>query len=107
MPTEKAFRFYVRSLVAGRMTTAAAQRVRAELSEVDSMEARIERSSHILTELTRNVGIAAAMPTGSQVLDQIELLALSGGRGLMILVTPDHMVRNRSRLLGQPVTHED
>src|SRR5712672_2969207 len=54
-PTEKAFRFYVRSLVAGRMTTAAAQRVRAELSEVDTMEARVERSSHILTELTRNV----------------------------------------------------
>ena len=39
-----------------RMPSAAAQRVRAELSEVDTVEARVERSSHILTELTRNVG---------------------------------------------------
>src|SRR5438270_11974077 len=85
LPTEKAFRFYVRSLAAGRMPTAAAQRVRAELSELNSVEARVERSSHILTELTQNVGIAAAMPTGGQVLDQIELVALSDGRVLMIL----------------------
>ncbi len=107
MPTEKAFRFYVRSLVAGRMPTAAAQRVHAELSEVDSMEARVERSSHILTELTRNVGIAAALPTGGQVLDQIELLALSDGRVLMILVTRDRMVRNRVVMLGEPVTQDE
>src|SRR5947199_7941704 len=106
MPTEKAFRFYVRSLVAGRMPTAAAQRVRAEMSEVDTMEARIERSSHILTELTHNVGIAAAMP-GGQVLDQIELLALSDGRVLMILVTRDRMVRNRVVILGEPVTQDE
>jgi heat-inducible transcriptional repressor len=107
LPTEKAFRFYVRSLVAGRMTTAIAQRVRAELSEVDSMEGRVERSSHILTELTRNVGIAAAMPTGGQVLDQIELLALSDGRVLMILVTRDRMVRNRVVMLGEPVSQDE
>src|SRR5216683_5572936 len=107
MPTEKAFRFYVRSLVAGRMPTAAAQRVRAEMSEVDTMEARVERSSHILTELTRNVGIAAALPTGGQVLDQIELLSLSEGRVLMILVTRDRMVRNRVVTLGEPVSKDE
>src|SRR5437899_12909088 len=71
VPTEKAFRHYVRLLAAGRIPTAAAQRVHAELSELESIQARIGRSSHILTELTRNVGIAAAMPTGGQVLDQI------------------------------------
>ena len=107
MPTEKAFRVYVRSLAAGRMPAAAAQRVHAELSELDTMEARVERSSHILTELTHNVGIAAAMPTGGQVLDQIELLALSDGRVLMILVTRDRMVRNRVVMLGEPVTQDE
>jgi heat-inducible transcriptional repressor len=107
LPTEKAFRYYVRSLAAGRMPTAAAQRVRAELSEIQTMEDRIERSSHILTELTRNVGIAAALPTGGQVLDQIELLALSEGRVLMILVTRDRMVRNRVVVLGEPVCQDE
>jgi heat-inducible transcriptional repressor len=71
------------------------------------MEARVERSSHILTELTRNVGIAAAMSTGGQVLDQIELLALSDGRVLMILVTRDRMVRNRVVMLGEPVSQDE
>src|SRR5439155_25771308 len=75
LPTEKAFRYYVRSLAAGRIPTAAAQRVHAELRELESMEARIERSSHILTELTQHVGIAAAMSSGGEVLDQIELVA--------------------------------
>ncbi len=107
IPTEKAFRCYVRSLAAGRIPSAAAQRVRAELSELDTVEARVERSSHILTELTRNVGIAAAMPTGSQVLDQIELLSLSEGRVLMILVTRDRMVRNRVVMMGEPVSQND
>jgi heat-inducible transcriptional repressor len=107
VPTEKAFRAYVRSLAAGRIPSAAAQRVRAEMSEVDTVEARVERSSHILTELTRNVGIAAAMPTGAQVLDQIELLLLAEGRVLMILVTRDRMVRNRVVMLGEPVTQDE
>jgi len=66
LPTEKAFRCYVRSLVAGRIPTAAAQRVRAEFSEAESMEALVHRSSHFLTELTHNVGIAAAMPAAAR-----------------------------------------
>jgi heat-inducible transcriptional repressor len=107
VPTEKAFRFYVRSLAAGRIPMAAAQRVHAELIELDSIEQRIERSSRILTELTRNVGIAAALPTGGQVLDQVELLALSDSRILMILVTRDRMVRNRVVLLDEPVTQDE
>lgn len=107
IPTEKAFRCYVRALAAGRIPVAAAQRVHAELSELDTVEARVERSSHILTELTRNVGIAAALPTGGQVLDQIELLSLSEGRVLMILVTRDRMVRNRVVMLGEPVSQNE
>jgi len=107
IPTEKAFRCYVRSLAAGRIPMAAAQRVHAQFSELEGMEARIERTSHILTELTHNVGIAAAMPTGGQVLDQIELLALSEGRVLMILATRDRMVRNRVVVLGEPVTQDE
>src|SRR6476646_3308839 len=47
------------------------------------------------------------MTTGGQVLDQIELLALSDGRVLMILVTRDHMVRNRVVMLGEPVSQDE
>src|SRR5713226_8166280 len=62
VPTEKAFRSYVQSLTARPMAPAEAERVRAELCEAETLEARLEISSHILTHLTRNVGITAALP---------------------------------------------
>src|SRR5208282_62949 len=68
VPTEKAFRSYVQSLAPGRILIANVQRVRAELSQMGSMEARMERSSRMLTEMTRGMGITAAIPTSSQTL---------------------------------------
>ena len=67
----------------------------------------MERSSHILMELTRNVGIAAAIPALAQELDQIELVPLADRRVLMILVTRDHMVRNRVVALDEPISPDD
>jgi len=71
------------------------------------MEERVERSSHLLTELTKNVGIAAAAPALSQTLEQIELVALADRRVLMVLVTRDHMVRNRVVALDEALTQDD
>ena len=107
VPTEKAFRFYVRSLTASRMAAAAAERLRSELSGLDTVGARVERSSYILMELTRNVGIAAAIPALAQELDQIELIPLAESRVLMVLVTRDHMVRNRVVMLDEPARPEE
>jgi heat-inducible transcriptional repressor len=107
VPTEKAFRHYVKSLAAGRMPASDAERLRTMLSEVPTMEARLERSSHILTELTRSMAIAAAMPAQAQALDQIELLPLADRRVLMILVTRDRMVRNRVVALEEPISPEE
>ena len=68
IPTEKAFRSYVQSLTRGRVLVTELQRLRAELSQLSTMEARVERSSHMLTEMTRSVGITAAIPASSQTL---------------------------------------
>src|SRR5512144_2557653 len=70
VPTEKAYRFYVSSLSAARMATAEAERLHNELTSLQTVEARVERSSHILMQLTSNVGIAAAIPEVAQELDQ-------------------------------------
>src|ERR1700685_610543 len=61
IPTEKAFRSYVQSLAPGRLLLAELQRLRNELSQLSTMEARVERSSHMLTEMTRSLGITAAI----------------------------------------------
>ena len=107
VPTEKAFRFYVRSLTASRVASYEAERLRSELAALDTIGARMERSSQVLMELTRNVGIAAAIPAISQELDQIELVPLADRRVLIILVTRDHVVRNRVVALDQAVSPEE
>jgi heat-inducible transcriptional repressor len=107
VPTEKAFRHYVKSLAAGRLPTGDAERLRAQLSEVATIEERVERSSHILSEWTRSVGIAAAIPAYSQALDQIELVPLADRRVLMIVVTRDHRVHNRVVAIEEPISAGD
>ena len=62
IPTGKAFRVFVQALSARRVAPAEAERVASELRALDSVGERMERSSSILTELTRNMGIAAALP---------------------------------------------
>jgi heat-inducible transcriptional repressor len=108
IPTEKAFRSYIGSLLAtNKLLSAEIARLRSDLNRTDSLESRVERTSHMLTEITHNVGIAAAIPTASQVLDQIELLALGERRVLMIVVTTDRTVRQRMVALDEGITQEE
>lgn len=107
VPTEKAFRSYVQSLARSRLLVAELQRLRSELSLMTTMEARVERSSHMLMEMTSSVGITAAIPTSSQTLDQVELIGLADQRVLMVVVTRDRMVRNRVVSLGEPVSQDE
>ena len=107
VPTEKAFQLYVASLQGERMLSSESDRLRHEFSGLDTIGARVERSSYLLMELTRNVGIAAAIPALSQELDQIELVPLSDNRVLMILATRDHMVRNRVVTLEEPASPDE
>jgi heat-inducible transcriptional repressor len=107
VPTEKAFRFYVRSLTASRVTSTEAERLRQEFSELPTVVERVERSSQVLMALTRHVGIAAAIPDLTRELDQIELLPLPDRRVLMVLATRDHVVHNRVVSLEQPIAVQD
>jgi heat-inducible transcriptional repressor len=95
VPTEKAFRLYAESLRLKIRPLADVDRVRLHLNEAASLSDRVERSSHLLSQITRNIGIAAAIPTASQTLEHIELIKLSPHRALMIVVTKDRMVRDR------------
>jgi len=107
IPTEKAFRSYVQSLAPGRLLLAELQRLRDELGQLTTMEARVEHSSHMLTEMTHSIGITAAIPTSSQTLDQVELIALADQRVLMVVVTRDQLVHNRVVPLDEPVSQDD
>jgi heat-inducible transcriptional repressor len=89
------------------MATAEIERLRSEIGKLDTVEQRVEHTSHMLTEMTRGMGIAAAIPQRSPALDRIELVSLPAGRVLMVVMTRDHQVRNRVVTLDEPVSSDD
>ena len=107
IPTVKAFRSYVQTLATRRLSLVDVQRMRTELGRADTMEGRLEMSSHLLTEMTNNVGITASIPSQSQTLAQIELLLLADRRVLMVVETRDHRVSNRVVGLDRSTTQDE
>jgi heat-inducible transcriptional repressor len=107
VPTERAYQSYVKTLLGSRIVHGELERLQLEIQRAGSVEARIERSSKLLTEITRNFGIAAAIPTGNQTLDQVELLALPDRRILMVVMTRDRMVRNKVISVDDAVSQEE
>lgn len=95
VPTGTAYRSYVKTLVGSRIVQAELDRLHQEIRREGTVEGRIERSSQLLTEITRNFGIAAAIPTENRTLDSVELISLPDRRVLMVVVTKDGMVRNK------------
>src|SRR5690242_17254438 len=71
IPTDRAFQSFAQTLVNSRVIQVELDRLQAELRQSATVEERIERSSKLLTELTRHLGIAAAIPNTNQTLDQI------------------------------------
>jgi heat-inducible transcriptional repressor len=107
IPTERAFQSYVKTLTARRILSAELRRIQNSLAQLETLQARVERSSHLLMEMTRGLGIAAAIPTPSQTLDQIDFLALADRRVLMIVATRDHMVHNRVVVMDEPISPQE
>jgi len=106
VPTQKAFRYYVQGLTP-RRSRANVERIRAELFEAGSLADWAGRSCHVLSQMTRKVGIAAAFPSTSQRLDRVELIKLAARRVLMVVVTSDQMVRDKVVLLPEDISQEE
>jgi heat-inducible transcriptional repressor len=107
IPTEKAFRSYIQSLTLRRLAAAELERLRADISRLETVEQRVEYTSRMLVDMTRSVGIAAAMPHASPALEHIELVGLPDHRVLMVVVTRDHEVHNRVVTLDEWVSSDE
>jgi heat-inducible transcriptional repressor len=107
VPTEKAYESYAKTVVGSRLVQVELDRLHVEMQRAGTVEGRIERSSKILSEITRNFGIAAAIPTENQILDQVELIALPEKRVLMVVVTRDRMVRNKVITVDDQVPQDE
>ncbi|HLM54979.1 MAG TPA: heat-inducible transcriptional repressor HrcA [Pyrinomonadaceae bacterium] len=113
VPTDKGYRFYVDHLVGE------ARLSRADLAAIDrtlglggaeaaSQPARLmERVSHLLSELSENVGIVVSPPVTDSRLEHIEFLKLADERILVVLVFASNLVQNRIIRLDDALTQEE
>jgi heat-inducible transcriptional repressor len=107
IPTDKAFRDFAGTVSGKPLPTSDQDRIMSQMYLGESLEERVAMASRVLTEMTRNVGIAAALPRTAQELEHLELVALSDRRVLMIVATRDHMVRNRVVTLERMLTQDE
>lgn len=107
VPTGKAFQDFAGAVPSLPLPEAQCDRILHEMQSGESLEERVGIASRMLTELTRNVGIAAALPSSAQELEHVELIALSERRVLMIVATCDRMIRNRVVTLDRALSQDD
>lgn len=113
VPTDKGYRFYVDHFVGD------ARLSRADISAIDrglglpgeagagTPSRLMERVSHVLSELSENVGIVVSPPVADSRLEHIEFLPLADGRILVVLVLASNVVQNKIVRIDDPLTPEE
>ena len=101
VPTDKGYRYYVDNMLSETRLS------RSDLRTIDSVfapgsarggaspERLMERASHVLSELSDNVGIVLSPSLAENRLNHIEFLKLSDNRVLVVLVTASSIVHNK------------
>ncbi|HEX8559384.1 MAG TPA: heat-inducible transcriptional repressor HrcA [Pyrinomonadaceae bacterium] len=113
VPTDKGYRFYVDHFVGD------ARLSRADISAIDrglglgveagaQTPARLmERVSHVLSEMSENVGIVVSPPVADSRLEHIEFLPLADGRILVVLVLASNVVQNKIIRIDEPLAADE
>jgi heat-inducible transcriptional repressor len=108
VPSEKGYRFYVDHLAeSGRLSKSDERYISRMLSESDSPEDVMSRTSMVLSTISKNVGIVIAPPMGATVLKHIEFLDLLDGKILVIFVSTSGAVQRKLIRVGDRYTQEE
>ena len=96
VPSEKGFRFYVDALpdfIA--VDRAAEKRITQVLDRSDTPEDLMSKTSLLLSEISRNIGIVIAPPLATTQLKHIEFLDLGDGKILVIFVSKSGLLQRK------------
>jgi heat-inducible transcriptional repressor len=98
IPSDKGYRFYVDSILRQvKISKSDESAIKLSLldSEINSATHFMERTSHVLSQMSNNVGLVVSPSVTQDILQQIEFVKLIDGRILVILVFRTGMVRDR------------
>ena len=97
VPTEKAYRFYVDSVVSGARLSPDTERYidRSLSSGRHGLERLMVNASRTLSEVSRNVGLVLAPALEEKLLEHVKFVNLPDHRVLVVIVSKPDVVENR------------
>lgn len=96
IPTVKGYRLFVDNLLRVENTNQLdARHIARVLEKEHDIQVLMERTSNMLSEITRLAGVVMLPRQDEQVLKQIEFVSLSNNRVLVILIMNDREIQNR------------
>lgn len=109
IPTDKAYRYYVdRLMQMARLTPALANFIEESLSGAKvPNEELMARASHVLAEVSRNVGLVLGPALEEKLLEYIKFIKLPDRRVLVVIVSRPNLVENKVLRLDEDISQED
>ena len=97
VPTDKAYRYYVDRTVSSFRLAPATEKYIDERLRVESgaLEAMMSSASHLLSEVSHNIGLALAPALEEKVLEHIKFVLLPDRRILVVIVSKPHGVESK------------
>ena len=108
IPTVKGYRLFVDSLLRiDKLGDKDVERIARELDMGGDVKELMERTSSMLSEITRLAGIVMLPRTEHHALKQIEFIPMSDNRVLVILVMSDQEIQNRVIVTNRKYSHSE
>lgn len=96
IPTAEAYRYYVEQLTGqARLSSENEATIQGALSGITDVQEFMERTSHVLSLLSHNVGVAVATSGPRNALEHVYFSRLGDQKVLAVLVTKSGLVRDR------------
>jgi len=105
IPTVKGYRLFVDTMLRmDKLDRSAIERIAREIDSGGDTQKMMERTSAMLSEITKLAGIVMLPRPKQQALSQVEFVSLSDNRVLVILVVSDKEIQNRIIHTNRPYT---
>ena len=108
VPTAEAYRYYVEQL-SGEVQLSRTDQglIETALSGVGDAQEFLERTSHVLSLISRSVGVTVALGGPKNALDHVYFSRLAENKVLAVVVTRSGLVRDRVLRLRSDLTQSD
>jgi heat-inducible transcriptional repressor len=108
VPTTDAYRYYVEQITGtAKLAPAEESMISDSLSGITDVQEFMERTSHVLSLISRNVGVTVATSGAKNALEHVYFSRLGDQKVLAVLVTRSGLVRDRVLRLDLPQAELD